>query len=58
MLNFNFYPPTRIVFGKETIGRLADLVPATARVLILYGGESARRNGTLKVSRRVLEASL
>ncbi len=54
MLNFDFYNPTRIVFGKETIGRLADLVPATARVLILYGGESARKNGTLASVRDAL----
>lgn len=27
MQNFNFYNPTQIVFGKETVGRIADLVP-------------------------------
>lgn len=47
MLNFDFRNPTRIVFGAKTIARLADLVPAQARVLILYGGASARKTGTL-----------
>ncbi|SFL33733.1 NADP-dependent alcohol dehydrogenase [Methylobacterium pseudosasicola] len=47
MLDFEFYNPTRIVFGRNTIPRLADLVPQAARVLVLYGGESARKNGTL-----------
>jgi NADP-dependent alcohol dehydrogenase len=47
MQNFEFYNPTRIVFGTETIARLADLVPADARVLVLFGGNSARNNGTL-----------
>jgi len=47
MLNFDLHNPTRIVFGADTLGRLNDLVPADARVLILYGGESARRTGTL-----------
>jgi NADP-dependent alcohol dehydrogenase len=47
MQNFDFYNPTQIIFGKDTIGRLAELVPSEARVLVLFGGESARKNGTL-----------
>ncbi|QJQ07406.1 iron-containing alcohol dehydrogenase [Undibacterium piscinae] len=47
MRNFEFYNPTRIVFGTETVAKLADLVPGNARVLILYGGASAKTNGTL-----------
>ena len=47
MLNFDYYNPTRIVFGKDSIARIDKLVPANARVLILYGGGSAERNGTL-----------
>lgn len=47
MLNFEFHNPTRIVFGANTITKLAHLVPTTARVLILYGGSSAKKNGTL-----------
>lgn len=47
MQNFEYYNPTRIVFGEGSIPRLADLVPADARVLVLYGGGSAERNGTL-----------
>jgi len=45
MLNFNYYNPTRIVFGKGTIAELKNLVPAAARVLVTYGGGSIRRNG-------------
>ena len=47
MQNFEFYNPTKIIFGAKTIAKLAELVPAEARVLILYGGASARKNGTL-----------
>lgn len=47
MHNFEYYNPTRIVFGEGSIPRLADLVPADARVLVLYGGGSTERNGTL-----------
>ncbi|WP_228894244.1 iron-containing alcohol dehydrogenase [Pseudoduganella aquatica] len=54
MNNFDLHNPTRIVFGANTISRLDELVPATARVLILYGGESARRNGTLAEVRAAL----
>ena len=54
MKDFTFYNPTRIVFGKNTIAQLHALVPAKARVLVLYGGESARKNGTLDEVRAAL----
>lgn len=47
MLNFDYYNPTRIVFGRDSIARLQELVPENARVLVLYGGGSAEKNGTL-----------
>jgi NADP-dependent alcohol dehydrogenase len=56
MQNFEFYNPTKIIFGKETIVRLADLVPSNARVLILFGGGSAQKNGTLNEVRTALGA--
>jgi NADP-dependent alcohol dehydrogenase len=54
MLNFEFHNPTRIVFGQGKVVDLARLVPAQARVLVLYGGESARRTGTLGEVRAAL----
>ncbi|WP_349606079.1 iron-containing alcohol dehydrogenase [Cupriavidus sp. DF5525] len=54
MLNFEFHNPTRIVFGKDTMSSLNDLVPRDARVLIVYGGQSAERNGTLAEVRKAL----
>ncbi|MDQ7001882.1 MAG: iron-containing alcohol dehydrogenase [Ghiorsea sp.] len=47
MNNFEFYNPTKIVFGSETIAQLDKLVAQDAQVLLLYGGESARKHGTL-----------
>ena len=47
MQNFEFHNPTRIVFGTETISKLDTLLPESARVLILYGGASAKANGEL-----------
>jgi NADP-dependent alcohol dehydrogenase len=54
MLDFQYYNPTRIVFGRQTIAQLSQQVPAEARVLVLYGGESAERNGTLAEVRAAL----
>lgn len=47
MQDFSFYNPTRIEFGAGKIANLDQLVPAKARVLVLFGGESARSTGTL-----------
>ncbi|EYU15729.1 iron-containing alcohol dehydrogenase [Photorhabdus aegyptia] len=54
MRNFKYYNPTKIVFGEETISRLDSLVPRDARVLILYGGNSAEKTGTLDEVRSAL----
>lgn len=54
MLNFDFQNPTRIVFGQGRIADLAKLVPAQARVLILVGGASAEKTGTLAEVRQAL----
>jgi NADP-dependent alcohol dehydrogenase len=45
MDNFEFYNPTRIVFGKGAIARLSELTPKKKRILITYGGGSIKRNG-------------
>lgn len=47
MLNFNYRNPTHVVFGKDRIAELDQLVPANAKVLIAYGGGSVVRFGTL-----------
>jgi NADP-dependent alcohol dehydrogenase len=54
MLDFDFQNPTRIVFGKNTVARLDDLICDDARVLVLYGGQSAEKNGTLSEVRAAL----
>ena len=45
MKNFEFYNPTRIVFGKGTIERLQSLIPPGAIILMCYGGGSIKHNG-------------
>ncbi|WP_300754245.1 iron-containing alcohol dehydrogenase [Janthinobacterium sp.] len=54
MKNFEFHNPTKIVFGSDTIAKLSALVPESARVLILYGGASAEKTGTLAEVRAAL----
>jgi NADP-dependent alcohol dehydrogenase len=54
MKNFEFHNPTRIVFGLDTVAKLSTLVPHDARVLILYGGASAEKTGTLAEVRAAL----
>jgi len=54
MLNFDFYNPTRILFGQGRIADLDKAVPAQARVLILYGGGSIKSNGVLDEVRAAL----
>lgn len=46
MFNFEFYNPTRIVFGMIGLKELERLIPAAARVLVLYGGGSVKKFGT------------
>ena len=47
--DFNFYAPTRVVFGKNSEEQLTQLIrqQGGTRVLVHYGGGSARRSGLL-----------
>lgn len=45
MNNFNYYNPTKIIFGENTIASIATEIPKDARVLITYGGGSIKKNG-------------
>jgi NADP-dependent alcohol dehydrogenase len=45
MNNFEFKNPTKIIFGKDSIKKLESEIPNGARVLLLYGGGSIKKNG-------------
>lgn len=55
--DFNFYAPTRIVFGRESEKQIGNLVKENGghRVLVHYGGGSAERSGLLNVVRQQLK---
>ena len=45
MYNFEFKNPVKILFGKESISKLAGEIPADANILMIYGGGSIKRTG-------------
>ena len=49
MKNFTYYTPSKIVFGKDTEEQVGQLVKdsGATKVLLHYGGESAKRSGLL-----------
>ena len=61
MKDFNYYAPTRVVFGKSSEDQVAQLVKQNGgtKVLIHYGGQSAQRSGLLdKMRRQLADANL
>ena len=49
MRNFDFYSPTYFVFGKDREAETGKYVKrfGGSRVLVVYGGQSAKRSGLL-----------
>lgn len=54
MRDFHYHNPTNLVFGRGKIRSLDDYVPNDARVLILAGGGSIKRNGIYDQVRQAL----
>lgn len=55
MLNFNFKNQTEILFGKGQIKEAKSRLPKDAKVLLLYGGGSIKRNGVYDDVVKLLE---
>lgn len=58
MQNFKFYAPTKVVFGKNAEEQLGKLIreQGCKKVLIHYGGSSAKKSGLLDRIIKSLEA--
>lgn len=54
MNNFEFKNPTKIIFGKDAIKKLEKEIPTNAKVLLLYGGGSIKKNGIYKQVKKAL----
>lgn len=55
MLNFEFKNPTKIIFGKGEIAKLASEIPSNANILMLYGGGSIMKNGVYSQVKTALQ---
>ena len=50
MLNFDFYSPARLLFGKDTEKQIGELLkPHALKVLLHYGGGSIKKSGLYDV---------
>jgi len=45
MYNFEYKNPVKIIFGKNTISKVANEVPKNAKIMLTYGGGSIKKNG-------------
>ena len=59
MFGFEYYTPTRVIFGKGSENRVGELVQeyGAQKVLIHYGGQSAVKSGLLDRVKAALDAS-
>lgn len=55
MNNFQFMNPTKIIFGKGEIKQLPQEIPSGSKVLILYGGGSAKKSGLLTSIKEIMK---
>lgn len=46
MENFIFQNPVKILFGRGMTAKAAALIPAKAKILLVYGGGSVKKNGS------------
>ena len=56
MDNFTFYNPTRIIFGKDSVGQVGGVINEAGgtRVLLVAGGGSIKKNGVYDTVARSL----
>lgn len=55
MKNFEFYCPTKVVFGKGSIAKLSKLIDKRKKVLMVYGGGSIKKNGVYDQVKKALK---
>ena len=55
MYNFEFKNPVKIIFGKNTISKIAAEIPQNANVLLTYGGGSIMKNGVYDQVKKALK---
>jgi len=58
MNNFEYKNPVKILFGKGQIETLAKEIPTEAKVMLLYGGGSIKKNVSTHKLLRLLATSM
>ena len=58
-MDFTYYTPTKVLFGKESEGKLGELIleQGCKKVLVHYGGASAKKSGLLDRVFKILDES-
>ncbi|WP_010135836.1 iron-containing alcohol dehydrogenase [Ochrovirga pacifica] len=56
MNNFEYQNPTKILFGKDQIENIKNEIPKDAKILVLYGGGSIKKNGIYQQVTSALKA--
>ncbi|MCF8429934.1 MAG: iron-containing alcohol dehydrogenase [Bacteroidia bacterium] len=56
MINFEFKNPTKIHFGKNLISKITNEIPANAKILMLYGSGSIKKNGIYEQVKTALQS--
>src|SRR5690606_13637301 len=56
MNNFEYKNPTKNIFGKDSIEKLTNEIPKGAKVLLLYGGGSIKKNGIYDQVKKALSS--
>ena len=57
MLDFQYYSPTRVVFGRNAVKELGKLLKDRKKVLLHYGGGSVKKNGVFDAVVEQLKAA-
>ena len=55
MYNFEFQNPVKLIFGKDSIARIAEEIPAQSKIMLTFGGGSVKRNGVYDQVIKALE---
>ena len=58
MFNFNYYAPTKVIFGKQTENQVGEQIKnfGGKKILIHYGGKSAIKSGLIDRVKKSLDA--
>ena len=59
MFNFEYYTPTKVIFGRNSENKLVELLQeyGAHKVLIHYGGKSALKSGLINKIKTALDNS-